>query len=342
MSDPKLSPRQELAAKLLMAGFSLLLTLLAFEVALRVMLPGSLNPFEPDAEIGFRLKAGFDGAYPRVPVVTDEHRRRLPVGMDRSPSGRVLFVGDSVTFGFGVNAEETFAYRFGELRGVEDHVAVVAVPGYNLAQTVAILREQLELQRPDLVVYGLSVNDIGGASRLVTFADIDPHRNRMEGGGILSRSMLVAFLNRRFQRIGVYFGWVERVDGSAADDIFDIERELDPEDLAAFRTSWEEFDRLLADAGVPTWTLISPLRSQVEGRSETRALQEYAAALCAESWSRCLNPLPMLRAAGEPVLFNGDSQYHFNPRGHELLAEFLHRELPVEVTAGLAAPVTDH
>ncbi|MFC1755839.1 hypothetical protein ACFLZK_00390 [Patescibacteria group bacterium] len=37
-----------------------------------------------------------------------------PVGVEKTDKKRILFVGDSMTFGTGVNAEDTFSFKFNE------------------------------------------------------------------------------------------------------------------------------------------------------------------------------------------------------------------------------------
>jgi hypothetical protein len=49
----------------------------------------------------------------------------------------IVFLGDSVPFGFGVNDEQTLPSQFSALLPVESHVVNAALPSYNLAQAVA-------------------------------------------------------------------------------------------------------------------------------------------------------------------------------------------------------------
>ena len=306
------------AVTLLLVLSSLLVTSLAAEAVLRFVLSRSFNPFQPDGELGFRLKPDFDGFYPWVRVRTDEAGHRVPRETRVPSTGRILFVGDSVTFGFGVRSEESFPFRFGEHIGRPQDVVNAAVPGYNLEQVLGILREELRRSSPEAVFYGLCLNDIGSATRRVEYEDIDPHRKRMREGAFLSSSMLVAFL-----RLGARF------DGSQGGPVSQVSflRDLDgPEmaqSLATFDLQWAELEQIHRQTGIPVTVLVLPFREQVEGHPEWRAPQEFLADKCASSPIVCLDPSSMLLEHRQQTLYNGVSSLHFNPLGHRLLAEWL-------------------
>jgi len=78
---------------------------------------------------------------------------------------RVVAVGDSVTFGFGVNDDDTFcvqAERLLRARHTGAHVEFVnlAVPGYDTRQEVTLLGRHLQDLRPDVVLVGFYSNDV--------------------------------------------------------------------------------------------------------------------------------------------------------------------------------------
>jgi hypothetical protein len=73
--------------------------------------------FEPDPETGFRTAANHDGSMleggRRVRVRFNELGMRGPAcGGKQAGETRVLFFGDSMTFGLGLEEEETFPARF--------------------------------------------------------------------------------------------------------------------------------------------------------------------------------------------------------------------------------------
>lgn len=309
-----------LAVNLAVAAATVLVLFLAAEAGLRFVFLRQLNPFTPDPEIGYRLKTDFDGVYPRVWVRTDSAGRRVPQDQERDAGGELLFIGDSVTFGFGVAAEDSFPYVVGRALGEPEQVADAAVPGYNLAQSLVLLRENVARERPRLVIFGLVVNDIPGADRAATYEDIDPAAARANRGGFLSWSAFAAFIDRRLRRIEARFDPPPEATTTLA-DVRDFDAEMTPEAVAAFDAQWRQLEQAQLRLGVPVYVLICPFRQQVEGTSGD-AFQRFAARRCSGGPLVCLDPLGVMRAAGG-TLFNGASSYHYNPRGHRILGTWL-------------------
>ncbi len=83
---------------------------------------------------------------------------------DRDPARRlgqhrILVVGDSFVFGWGVENDETFVHRLDQqLAGTE--VVNLGVTGFNLAQEHALLRQEGLAYQPDLVLLAFCQNDV--------------------------------------------------------------------------------------------------------------------------------------------------------------------------------------
>lgn len=109
--------------------------------------------------LGPVLAPGADGAWlifngEPVPFHHDEAGLRAPLGVRQSVQERrhprLLFLGDSFTYGELVSAEDTFAARAAQaLRG---EAINAGVPGYGLAQMVLQARTLIARYRPDYVV----------------------------------------------------------------------------------------------------------------------------------------------------------------------------------------------
>ena len=88
-----------------------------------------------------------------IPVRFDERGFRIPATgqepADRTGS-RLLFLGNSFTHGYGVTAEETFAYRTGKQLGAS--VMNAGVAGWGLAQMVMRARQTIPSIKPDKVI----------------------------------------------------------------------------------------------------------------------------------------------------------------------------------------------
>ena len=255
---------------LLLATTSLVLMLLGAETGLRVLI-SRFNPFEPDLQLGYRLKSGFDGLYPRTVVRTDAAGHRIPAGVRQPASGKLLFLGDSVTFGFGVPAEDSFPFVLGDRLERNGDITNAAAPGYNLGQIVGILREQLARRRPEIIVYGLCLNDIGSAATRLEYNDIDPHRSRREHGSLLSRSLLLAFVERRLGRLAEALAIGTEESSSRASFLRDFPSQELRGAAEAFDRQWTELEQIQERSQIP---LLGSLRPAA-GAKRSDPLQRY-------------------------------------------------------------------
>jgi lysophospholipase L1-like esterase len=81
---------------------------------------------------------------------------------------RIAAVGDSCTFGLGLELENTWPKQLErELRTTNPHVEVInfGVMGYNTPQEAERIQEKVLGYAPDLIIIGYSLNDIGVLSR---------------------------------------------------------------------------------------------------------------------------------------------------------------------------------
>ena len=103
-----------------------------------------LNPHQRGWE--YRVRVGEDGfrSVPTPPA---------------PGAARIVVLGDSYAFGYGVDDDETFAYRLAGLLRGRAEVRNWGVPGYNLAQQVELLRVRGPEAAPEFVVVALHPND---------------------------------------------------------------------------------------------------------------------------------------------------------------------------------------
>lgn len=79
---------------------------------------------------------------------------------------RIIVVGDSFTFGNGVEKNETYSYFLEQKlnqndgSGLKYEVLNFAMLGYDLTQINSLVQEQIPYFNPDLVIYGYSINDL--------------------------------------------------------------------------------------------------------------------------------------------------------------------------------------
>ena len=157
-------------------GISLAVGLVLMEVGLRLVL-GNFGQSRvlvrsDDPEICLEVRAQADLLYTgwraRVPptrIRTSSYGTRGPEFSFDKPAGtlRVAAVGDSFTFGQGVEEEEAFVQVAGaRLReeGLPAEVLNFGVPGHATPQSVALVRERVVPVAPDVVLVNVFANDL--------------------------------------------------------------------------------------------------------------------------------------------------------------------------------------
>jgi len=170
---------KELFLNVLALSIGLTVALILAEVILRVFTPNVLEQagitraamYTPDPDLGWKLEPGFEGIEQKKDFLT--HVRINQEGFrddpyDETASGSVfsiLGVGDSFTFGFGVEHEETYlelleGYLNSSRPGHRNYqVFNTGVPGYSLEEYSMFLNNSWKKFDPDLVVIGVDIND---------------------------------------------------------------------------------------------------------------------------------------------------------------------------------------
>ncbi len=163
---------------LLFAGkicLSILIGLVFFELAIRtgiaffpqIMPPlhyGGAHPrgmITQDKEIGYTLTPGFQGKETndfreyRIDVKISSQGFRDREHNTITEKFRILGLGDSFTFGEGVELKDTYLARLEEKLSGKADIIKAGVPGYNTAQEILLLKRLIPLYKPDLVILAL-------------------------------------------------------------------------------------------------------------------------------------------------------------------------------------------
>lgn len=157
---------------------------------------GQIVRSSPDPRIIYELVPGLDVEFLGVPLRTNPSGFRGPaIALERTrPAVRVVGLGDSVMFGWGVREEETFLARAAALLsadtgGVAWEAVNTAVPGYNTVMEVETLAAKGLRFDPDLVVLNFVGNDLG----LPNFVQERPELTALD------RSFLLDFVRARLR-----------------------------------------------------------------------------------------------------------------------------------------------
>ena len=188
-------------ARLLLLAASVVFSLLAAEVALRVV--GYSYPvfYVPDEELGYTLRPGAEGVYRReglshVLINSDglrdrEHAKEKPAGVFR-----IAVVGDSYAEALQVEQSQAFwsvmERRLAEcpqFRGRAVEVINFGVSGYGTAQELLTIRRKVWQYSPDLVILAFTTNnDVTDNLRALKRTDEIPYFVRRDGRLVLDDS----------------------------------------------------------------------------------------------------------------------------------------------------------
>jgi lysophospholipase L1-like esterase len=167
-----LPPSRKRLIRLLLLSFSLLVSLLFAELAVRLVRPQAVMTvsrglYQPDPPRRYRIAPGFRGTISNqlefdTKVSTNRFGLRGPeIGPKRGL--RVLALGDSFTFGVGAREEETWPARLAEILGAE--VLNAGAPGFGVPDAVAWYEHYGAQLDPDVVVLAVFLaNDLQDAS----------------------------------------------------------------------------------------------------------------------------------------------------------------------------------
>ncbi len=149
--------------------------LVAAEIAVRVFDPLGISNDEetsklwldyvPDPLLVFRLPAHMRGTYQGVTISTNALGFR-DRELERKQDGelRILLLGDSITFGYGVSAEETYGRKLEAILasrlGRRVRTVNAGIGGFNTVQEYALLEHEASAIDPDIVALMYLPNDI--------------------------------------------------------------------------------------------------------------------------------------------------------------------------------------
>jgi len=141
---------------------------------------GEPNFYEDDEELGLRLipnskmRLSYLGVTPYTDIRINDQGFR---GGPHPPPGEndVVVMGDSLTFGLGVNLEETFPALLQEQLGGDSVFINYGVPAYQMYEMNILLERILQERQPHHVIYAITVGRFLGRMRtgIIERADFD-------------------------------------------------------------------------------------------------------------------------------------------------------------------------
>lgn len=297
---------RSVAAKLLALGLSLALCLALAELVLRVQIGPPVvylfpqESYRHDPVMGHKMVPGDRAFTHDRPVAINSVGLRGPEYAREVPPGtrRILAMGDSQTFGNGLDRPETWpALLEADLSAADPgrrwQVLNAGISGTDTWQHAEWLRQLAARIEFDAVVLGFYVNDVTPRYEPVPAQEItNTFQKRL--GYWLKRSALFTLLWQL---------WKQH-EGPAAKVALHEHHILDGEPDEVVDRGWQEVERSLAEMkqlcdarGVPLLLVVIPRRDQVDGSEPGTAYNRRIAEIAAGLDIPTVDALPALREA---------------------------------------------
>jgi len=344
---PPLAARRRRVFGLLVATFTILLLSLVLEGGARIWralapapewaksfgYPSGLFVWHETRE--YALRPGFSGffagrAYADIPIEinSDGYRDGPFQRADSSAITRVVFLGDSVTFGSGVHAESRFSDLLAQKAGGTKYESLnLGVNAYTFYHYLQQVREDVPKYDPEVVVIGFCLNDL--APKEISWPRNHvylPDGTRLGAGPVAARwrakakelSAFVALLARaknwvKRQAAGeAWQRWIRRVVKAWQDEqlVADLRR-----DLACARDELRRQKRRLL-------VLVLPEKNDLREPEQFGAPRQHLLSLLRELEIEYLDLYATFKAQPDTEeLFLAEDSVHFTPRGHALVAD---------------------
>lgn len=289
------------------------------------------NFFVPDAELGYRMPDNFSGLYRQdyeLTYTTNAHGLRDRDFDAHAAPGvtRILALGDSWTFGLGVDLPETWPKQLERAlheRGVEAEVINAGVSGYSTMTYAKGLKKFLAIYHPHAVIVMTCANDPGGdlsvAEQNFTFAvkpTPAPWREFLKKHSHLAMNLRVAYVTLMTPKNS--YSLMNTLTLRAADDPM-LRR-----GYALYEAALREMQDVARDSGLPYFLTAVPMGDGFLARTAEIA---RAGGI----------PYISLEALKDDASIDGhNSAGHYNPEGYRRIADLLAGALEVPLREAAA------
>lgn len=252
-------------------------------------------------------------------VSTDANGLRAPLHPEEKPAGitRVMTLGCSTTYGWGVDDEQSYPARL-EAHLVEQGHPIEVInggqPGYSSFQGLWLWDNVLSRYHPDVVIFGYIVQD----ARSVAYSDRS--QAILQGNADYLKQNLLYHSKLYLALLDGWRAWQMRAKESAADSVYRVPPDEYVENIRAFKARAEAVGARFVLFGFPL--------ERAGYTAEHRAILHSAAEILP---APLYDPQPEMEAAsaGQTLYFPQD-RGHANADGLDWIArgmaEFLVRE----------------
>jgi len=305
-----------------------LLCVAALEGILRLNHYGNLEIYEPDPKLYWKLKPNQDcfTKIDRKPVHINSHGTRGRDFQTDKPAGtmRILSLGDSRTFGWGLADQETYSRRLERLlqervgNGKKIEVINAGVNAWSYPQMLVYFRDFALQYKPDFVV-------IGGANLWTQFSEknspefVQKFITRVRIKNFLRRFAIYHYvvevkLKEFYERNRTKFIPVD----PAQDTLFKAQQQRDPD--AVFRQAIEQICEVARANGIQPVLLELPTADELNAPPSAVAKTKHE--IHQRLGVQLVDMSGDLQSQGKALYLAADP-VHLNARGNEWVAERL-------------------
>jgi lysophospholipase L1-like esterase len=335
--NPSRQRRLRLLAKIIPAVFMLLVCLVAIEVFARVIYgrptmhfglemwkyAKTLKMRAPDPEMSHQHRPNSHAFLLGADVQINSLGLRDNEISTNKPPGtyRVVVLGDSTTFGWGVHFEETYPKLLEKSFNTNPpsaqwkiyEVINTGIGNYNTAQEVASLKDRWLALNPDMILIGWYINDAEPTPK--------PSRN-----WIAYHSYGYVWLTSQFdsllRNVGVNKTYKEYYNGLYADDQPGWKKS---------QNAFAELAQICRDRKIPLKIVLIPELHSLSGDYEFKHIDDLIRAVGATNGVEVLDLIDAFPASGDPKQFWASPEdAHPNDKANELMAAKIDATLRTE------------
>lgn len=233
---------------------------------------------------------------------------------------RIAVVGDSLTYGQGIERDQRFTDRLDQALGDDIEVLNFGVPGANYAELREIMSEAIDIARPDAVILQWYINDVQ------PLGERSPRAKNLAGPlhrYVQPYSALYFVANRGFAQLQRSLGLVP-----AGDDYYEGFRDPQGERATTARQRLEAVLDVAKAADIPIGIVLWPAVTDrtPDGDFERHAfLFDQVLTVCADRQLSCLDLRPHLRALpADAGLVVNRFDAHPSALANEVAAQAMH------------------
>jgi lysophospholipase L1-like esterase len=342
--------RRPLVEKIMLAVFVIAVPVGWLELGLHAFVPPhekTTTLFIRDDALGWKLRPGAVDEWGGVEVSVNPRGFRGPVVPYPRAAGvrRILYLGDSVTFGYRVAGwEDTYPCLVESLLEARDSIPTetvnLAVEGYSQWQQLLVLEQEGFRYQPDLVVVGFVLNDVTEMFHLVRFGGSDEgfqlrHSYASTFDRLVAKSALLYEIRNLVLEVKARRRLGDDVRlGAIRQEMLEVETLIQRPDQPNVKAAWDyalaDLQRIVdgcASRNIPVLVAVFPYTVQLSDPERLSAPQRVIGAYAAARNIPLVDLLPPLgalvragRATPDRLFLDHD---HLSVEGHRVAAELL-------------------